>query len=102
VPEPRHDLGAHFLLVAASLVQAGVHRRVLCVAFEKPSESHATWALTPNMPFQPPVVAGAGGYFTPHIRAYMKRSGAPDCTHTRLSTWVTASKGTSFRPRSLE
>ncbi len=72
------SVGGSTALVAASLVQAGVHERVLTVAFEKQSESNATWAITPNMPFQPPVVAGAGGYFTPHIRAYMKRSGAPD------------------------
>src|ERR671910_509872 len=25
-----------------------------------------------------PMLAGAGGYFAPHIRAYMRRSGAPD------------------------
>ncbi len=71
------SVGGSTALVAASLIQAGVHGRVLCVAFEKQSESNATWAVTPSMPFQPPVVAGAGGYFTPHIRAYMKRSGAP-------------------------
>ena len=29
------------------------------------------------MPFQAPLVAGAGGYFAPLIRAYMYRSGAP-------------------------
>jgi acetyl-CoA C-acetyltransferase len=30
------------------------------------------------MPFAPPTHAGAGGYFAPHIRSYMRRSGAPD------------------------
>ena len=30
------------------------------------------------MPFQAPLVAGAGGYFAPLIRAYIRRSGAPD------------------------
>jgi acetyl-CoA C-acetyltransferase len=64
-------------LVAASLVQAGVHRRVLAVAFEKQSESNAMWALSIAPPFSIPVVAGAGGYFAPHIRAYIRRSGAP-------------------------
>jgi acetyl-CoA C-acetyltransferase len=29
------------------------------------------------MPFAPPLVAGAGGYFAPIIRAYIHRSGAP-------------------------
>ena len=63
--------------VAASLVQAGLHRRVLAVAFEKQSESNAMWALSIAPPFSIQVVAGAGGYFAPHIRAYIRRSGAP-------------------------
>src|SRR5205085_176172 len=50
----------------------------LAVAFEKQSESEAMWALSPKLPFQPPLLAGAGGYFAPIIRAYLKRSGAPD------------------------
>ena len=72
------SVGGSTALVAASLVQAGIHRRVLTVAFEKQSESEAMWALTLPIPFSPPLVAGAGGYFAPHIRAYMRRSGAPD------------------------
>jgi acetyl-CoA C-acetyltransferase len=71
------SVGGSTALVAASLVQGGIHERVLTVAFEKQSESNAMWALTPKIPFQPPVVAGAGGYFAPHIRAYIERSGAP-------------------------
>ena len=72
------SVGGSTTLVAASLVQAGIHGRVLTVAFEKQSESEAMWALTLPIRFQPPLVAGAGGYFAPHIRAYMRRSGAPD------------------------
>ena len=64
-------------IVAASLIQAGVHRRVLAVAFEKQSESNAMWALSITPPFSMPVLAGAGGYFAPHIRSYIRRSGAP-------------------------
>ncbi len=71
------SVGGSTALVAASLVQAGLHQRVLTVAFEKQSESDAMWALAPKLPFQPAVVAGAGGYFAPHIRAYIRRSGAP-------------------------
>jgi acetyl-CoA C-acetyltransferase len=71
------SVGGSTGLVAAHLVQAGIHRRVLTVAFEKQSESEAMWALSPKFPFQPPLVAGAGGYFAPIIRAYMKRSDAP-------------------------
>ncbi|HMG44394.1 MAG TPA: thiolase domain-containing protein [Acidimicrobiales bacterium] len=72
------SVGGSTALVAASLVQAGIHRRVLTIAFEKQSESEAMWALTLPIPFQMPLVAGAGGYFAPHIRAYMRRSEAPD------------------------
>ena len=35
------------------------------------------WALSPNMPFTPPLVAGAGGFFAPYCRAYIARTGAP-------------------------
>ncbi len=64
-------------IVASSLVKAGVHRRVLAVAFEKQSESNAMWALSIQPPFSVPVNAGAGGYFAPHIRSYIRRSAAP-------------------------
>jgi len=47
------------------------------VAFEKQSESNAMWALSIAPPFSIAVVAGAGGYFAPNIRAYIRRSGAP-------------------------
>jgi acetyl-CoA C-acetyltransferase len=72
------SVGGSTAIVAAQLVQAGVHKRVLTVAFEKQSESEAMWALSMPIPFQPPMHAGAGGYFAPHIRSYMRRSGAPD------------------------
>ncbi|MEI6570063.1 MAG: thiolase domain-containing protein [Actinomycetes bacterium] len=71
------SVGGSTAIVAAKLVQAGVHERVLTVAYEKQSESNATWGLSVPMPFSPPLVAGAGGYFAPMIRAYMTRSGAP-------------------------
>jgi acetyl-CoA C-acetyltransferase len=64
-------------IVATSLIEAGVHGRVLAVAFEKQSESNAMWALSITPPFSAPVLAGAGGYFAPHIRSYIRRSGAP-------------------------
>jgi acetyl-CoA C-acetyltransferase len=71
------SVGGSTANVAASLVQAGVHRRVLAVAFEKQSESNAMWALSIPVPFIMPVHAGAGGYFAPHVRSYIRRSGAP-------------------------
>ncbi|UKD55678.1 thiolase domain-containing protein [Amycolatopsis sp. FU40] len=72
------SVGGSTALVAASLVQSGVHRRVLTVAFEKQSESNAMWGLSILPPFQMPVGAGAGGYFAPHVRSYIRRSGAPE------------------------
>ena len=71
------SVGGSTAIVASHLIEAGVHERVLTVAFEKQSESDAMWALAPKIPFQPTTVAGAGGYFAPHIRSYMRRSGAP-------------------------
>jgi acetyl-CoA C-acetyltransferase len=72
------SVGGSTAIVAAKLVMAGLHRRVLTVAYEKQSESNATWGLSVAMPFQAPLVAGAGGYFAPLIRAYIRRSGAPN------------------------
>jgi len=72
------SVGGSTALVAASLVESGVHQRVLTVAFEKQSESDAMWALSMPIPFSQPLLAGAGGYFAPYIRAYMARSKAPD------------------------
>jgi len=72
------SVGGSTALVASQLVEAGLHERVLTVAFEKQSESEAMWALSLPIPFQPPMHAGAGGYFAPHIRSYVRRSGAPD------------------------
>ena len=71
------SVGGSTGIVAAQLVQAGVHRRVLAVTFEKQSESNAMWALSVPVPFIMPVHAGAGGYFAPHVRSYIRRSGAP-------------------------
>ena len=65
------SVGGSTAIVASQLVQAGIHQRVLTVAFEKQSESEAMWALSMPIPFQPPLHAGAGGYFAPHIRSYM-------------------------------
>jgi acetyl-CoA C-acetyltransferase len=72
------SVGGSTAIVAASLVEAGIHERVLTVAYEKQSESDAMWALSRPLPFSPPTMAGAGGYFSPLIRAYIRRSGAPD------------------------
>ena len=72
------SVGASTAITAATLVSSGLYERVLTVAWEKQSEGNAMWALSPNMPFTPPLVAGAGGFFAPYIRAYRARTGAPD------------------------
>jgi acetyl-CoA C-acetyltransferase len=72
------SVGGSTAIVASDLIKSGIHKKVLTVAFEKQSESEAMWALSLPIPFQPPMHAGAGGYFAPHIRAYIQRSGAPD------------------------
>ena len=71
------SVGGATAIVATSLVRAGVHQRVLAVAFEKQSESNAMWALSIQPPFTMPTGAGAGGYFAPHLRAYIRRFHAP-------------------------
>jgi acetyl-CoA C-acetyltransferase len=72
------SVGASTAITAATLIKSGLYERVLTVAWEKQSEGNAMWALSPNMPFTPPLVAGAGGFFAPYIRAYRMRTGAPD------------------------
>ncbi|WP_426571983.1 thiolase domain-containing protein [Aquihabitans sp. McL0605] len=72
------SVGGSTAIVASQLIAAGIHERVLTVAFEKQSESEAMWALSLPIPFTPPLHAGAGGYFAPHIRSYIRRSKAPD------------------------
>jgi acetyl-CoA C-acetyltransferase len=79
------SVGGSTAIVAASLVEAGVHKRVLTVTYEKQSESNAMWALSIRLPFQQAIVAGAGGFFAPLIRSYMRRSGAPEDTGIRVA-----------------
>jgi acetyl-CoA C-acetyltransferase len=68
------SVGGSTAIVAAHLVESGVRKRVLTVAFEKQSEGDTTWALGGGRSGG----VGAGGYFAPHIRAYIERSKAPE------------------------
>ncbi|MHB8451272.1 MAG: thiolase domain-containing protein [Mycobacteriales bacterium] len=72
------SVGGSTAIMATHLVASGAHQRVLTVAFEKQSESNAMWALSIKIPFQPPLLAGAGGYFAPIVRSYIRRASAPD------------------------
>ncbi|KEQ19717.1 thiolase domain-containing protein [Endozoicomonas numazuensis] len=80
------SVGGSTAIVAASYVQSGMFKRILTVAFEKQSESNAMWALSNPQPFSPHLNAGAGGYFAPIIREYMRRSNAPYNTGIRVAT----------------
>ncbi len=74
------SVGGSTANVAISMIAAGIHGRVLTIAWEKQSESNAMWGLTLSPPFSVAVVAGAGGFFAPLVRTYMHRSGAPEDT----------------------
>ncbi len=66
-------------IVTANLVQGGIHRRVLAVAFEKQSESNAMWALSIAPPFS---IAGGGRRWRvfraahPRLHPPQRRAGA--------------------------
>jgi acetyl-CoA C-acetyltransferase len=72
------SVGGSTAIVAASHVESGVHDRVLTIGWQQQSVSEAMWALSFPIPFQQQLVAGAGGYFAPFIREYVRRSDAPD------------------------
>ncbi len=71
------SVGASTAIAAMTHVASGIYDRVLTIAFEKQSEGNAMWALSPNMPFTPPLVAGAGGFFAPYCRAYIAKTNCP-------------------------
>ena len=68
------SVGGSTGIVGSHLVSSGRHRRVLSIAFEKQSEGNAQFALGGGKGAS----IGAGGAFAPFIRAYMRRSGAPE------------------------
>ena len=73
------SVGGSTAIVAAHLVQAGIHERVLTVAFEKQSEGNAMWALSradavPAAAASPAPAATSRRSSAPTSR----RSGAPD------------------------
>ena len=68
------SVGGSTAVVASHLIEAGIHERVLTVAWEKQSEGDTSWGLSGGRSGG----VQAGGYFAPHIRAYIERSGAPE------------------------
>jgi acetyl-CoA C-acetyltransferase len=80
------SVGGHTGIQAAHLVQAGLFEKVLTVTYAKESEGDLNWAVSGGgIPFYSPLVAGPGGYFAPHIRAYIRRADAPDNTGIHIA-----------------
>jgi acetyl-CoA C-acetyltransferase len=63
--------------MGVSLVAAGVHSRVLVVAFEKQSEGGSAGATLQHVPFEARWQGGTGSLFGAMCREYIARSGAP-------------------------
>jgi acetyl-CoA C-acetyltransferase len=68
------SVGGSTALVAAHLVETGVHDRVLTVAYEKQAEGNAQWGLAGGRSGG----MGAGGIFAPWMRSYIAKSEAPE------------------------
>ncbi len=79
------SVGGSTGVVATHHVSSGRFKRVLTVAYEKQSESNAMWALSIKLPFGQQAVAGAGGYFAPIVRGYIRKSGAPTDTGYKVA-----------------
>jgi acetyl-CoA C-acetyltransferase len=63
--------------MGVSLISAGIHARVLVVAFEKQSESSAAGSTLQHLPFEARWQGGTGSLFGAICREYIHRSGAP-------------------------
>jgi acetyl-CoA C-acetyltransferase len=64
--------------MGVSLITAGVHSRVLVVAFEKQSEGGSAGATLQHVPFEARWQGGTGSLFGALCREYIARSRAPD------------------------
>ena len=63
--------------MGVSLIAAGLHSRVLVVAFEKQSEAAAAGSTLQHYPFEARWQGGTGSLFGAICREYLHRSGAP-------------------------
>lgn len=68
------SVGGSTMIVASHLVSAGIHERVLAVAWEKQSEGNAQWGLAGGKSGG----IGAGGAFAPYIQKYIRQTNAPE------------------------
>jgi acetyl-CoA C-acetyltransferase len=64
--------------MGVNLIRAGIHSRILVVAFEKQSETNAAGATLQHVPFEARWQGGTGSLFGALCREYIHRSGAPD------------------------
>src|SRR5258705_10097755 len=71
------SVGGSTAVVAASLVQAGVHRRVLAGGVGKQAQAQPLWAPSLPGPVHNPGNTRAGGHLAPPARAHIPPSGAP-------------------------
>ncbi len=72
------NAGGMAATTGVALIGAGVHSRVLVVAFEKQSDGRAAGATLQHVPFEPRWQGGTGSLFGALCREYIERSGAPD------------------------
>lgn len=63
--------------LGVAMVRAGVHARVLVVAFEKQSEANAAGSTLQHVPFEAHWQGGTGSLFAAICREYIHRSAAP-------------------------
>lgn len=82
------SVGGSTAIVAASMIQAGIHDRVLTVAFEKHSDGNTMWALSTRQPFSPHINAGAGGGGGTSRRSSAPTSGARKLPTTSGFWWL--------------
>ncbi len=68
------SVGGSTFIYGSHLVNAGIHERVLTVAWEKQSEGNAQWGLAGGRSGG----IGAGGAFAPFIRKYIRDTDAPE------------------------
>jgi acetyl-CoA C-acetyltransferase len=68
------SVGGSTAIVAAHLIQSGVHEKVLTVSWEKQSEGDTSWGLSGGRSGG----QGAGGTFAPYMLRYRDDSGAPE------------------------
>jgi acetyl-CoA C-acetyltransferase len=71
------NAGGMTAFMGVNLIAAGLHSRVLAVAFEKQSETDASGATLQHLPFEARWQGGFGSVYAATCRDYMHRTSAP-------------------------